>query len=96
MPVARLVHGDPVDPGAKARLTAEPVDGAEHPKEDVLGQIQRLVAVAQEVHGELDDHPLMLGDQLGTGGLLPKSAPLHERRLAAIDVRPSCDPRLFH
>jgi hypothetical protein len=36
MTVARLVHRDPVNPGAEARLTAESVDGAEHLQEDFL------------------------------------------------------------
>jgi hypothetical protein len=96
VPVARLVHGDTVDPGAQARLGAEPVNGAEHPEEHFLGQIERFVAVAQEVHRQLHDHPLMLGDQLGAGQLLPGGAPLDERRLTAPDVRPTCDAGLFH
>ena len=96
VPVARLVHGDAVDPGAKARLAAEAVDGAEDAEEDFLRQVQRFVAVAQQVHRQLDDHPLVLGDQLGAGRLLAGCAALHERRLAAADVRPTCDPRLLH
>ena len=96
VPVARLVHRDAVDPGAEARLTAEPVDGAEHPEEDFLGQVERFVAIAQQVHRQLDDHPLVLGHQLGAGRLLPGGTPLHERRLAAADVRPTCDASLLH
>jgi len=94
--VAGLIHRDPVDPGAKARLAAETMDGAEDSKEDVLGQVERLVPVAQQVHRELDDHPLMLGNQLRAGGLLAGCTPLHKRRLAAADVRPCCDPSLLH
>ena len=96
VPIACLVHRDPVDPCAKARLAAEPVDSAEYPEEDVLRQVERLVTVTQEVHRQLDDHPLVLGDQLGTGRLLSRRAALHERRLPAADVRPNCDPGLFH
>ena len=96
MAVARLIDRDPVDPGAKARLAAEPVDGAKNPEEDFLREVQRFVAVAQQVHRQLDDHSLMLGDQLGARRLLALGAPLHERRLAAADVRPTCDPRLLH
>ena len=96
VPVARLVHRDPVNPGAKARLAAKPVNGPEHPEEDVLRQVERFVAVAQQVHRQLDDHPLMLGDELGAGRLLAGDAPLHERRLAAADVRPTRDTGLFH
>jgi hypothetical protein len=77
-------------------LAAESVDGAKYPEEHILGQVERLVPVAQQVHCELDDHPLMLGDQFGAGCLLAGCAPLHNRRLAAADVRPCCDPSLFH
>ena len=96
VPVARLVHGDAVDPGAEARLAAEPVNGAEHPQEHFLRQVQRFVAVAQQVHRQLDDHPLVLGDQLGARQLLAGGTPLDERRFAAPDVRPTCDAGLFH
>jgi predicted RNA-binding Zn-ribbon protein involved in translation (DUF1610 family) len=58
--------------------------------------IQRFFAITEEVHRQLDDHPLVLGDQLGAGQLLPGGAPLDKRRLSAADVRPTCDPRLFH
>ena len=51
MAVARLVDGDPVDPGAEARLAAEPVNGAEDAQEDFLGQVERFVAVAEQVDG---------------------------------------------
>ena len=36
MTVARLVHGDPVDPRAEARLPAEAVNGPEDAEEDFL------------------------------------------------------------
>ena len=96
VPVARLVHRDPIDPGAKARLAAEAVNGAEDAEEDFLGEVERFVAIAQQVHRQLDDHPLVLGDQLGAGRLLARGTPLHERGLTAADVRPTGDPRLLH
>ena len=68
--VARLVDGDAVDPGAEARLAAEAMDGAEDAEEDFLREVERLVAVAQQVDRQLDDHALVLGDQLGTGRLV--------------------------
>jgi len=34
--VARLVHGNAVDPGAQARVSAESMDGAENTEEDFL------------------------------------------------------------
>ena len=94
--VARLVHGDAVDPGAQARLAAEPVNRAEDAEEDFLGEVERFVAIAEQVHRELDDHPLVLGDQLGAGRFVAGGAALHERRLAAADVRPTGDARLLH
>ena len=94
--VARLVDGNPVDPGAQARLAAEPVDGAEDAQEHFLRQVERLVAIAQQVHGQLDDHPLVLGHQLGAGRFVAGGAALDERRFAAADVGPTGNPRLLH
>ena len=94
--VARLVHGDAVDPGAQARLAAEAVNRAEDAEEDFLGEVERFVPVAQQVHGQLDDHPLVLGHQLGAGRFVARRAALHERRLATADVRPTDDARLLH
>ena len=94
--VARLVDRDAVDPGAEARLAAEPVDGPEDAEEDFLREVERFVAVAQQVHRQLDDHALVLGDQLGAGRLVAGCAALHERRFAAADVRPTRDARLLH
>jgi len=96
VPVACLVHRDPVNPGAKARLAAESVNGAEHAEEDFLRKIQRLVVIAEQVHRQLDDHSLVLADQLGTGRFLAYGTPLDKRRLAAPDVAPTGNARLFH
>ena len=68
--IARLVDGDAVDPGPQARLTAEPMNRPEDAKEDFLGEVERLVAVAQQIDRQLDDHPLVLGDQLGARPLV--------------------------
>jgi len=59
VPVARLIHRDAIDPGPQARLATEPVNGAEHPEEDFLGKIERLVAVAEQVDRA---EPITLGD----------------------------------
>ena len=96
VPVARLVHRDAVDPGAQARLAAETVNGAEDAEEDFLGEVERFVAVAEQVHRQLDHHPLVLGDELGARRFVAGGAPLHQRRFAAADVRPTDDARLFH
>ena len=77
-------------------MTAESIDGAEDAQEDFLRKIQGFVAIAEQVERELNDHPLMLGDQLGAGLLVARSAALHERRLAPTDVRPADSARLFH
>ena len=94
--VARLVDGNAIDPGPQARLAAEAMDGAEDAEEDFLREVERFVAVAEQVHRQLDDHPLVLGHQLGAGGLVAGGAPLHERRFATADVRPTDDARLLH
>ncbi len=86
VPVARLIHRDAVDPGAQARLAAEAMNGAEDAEEDFLGEVERFVAVAEQVHGELDDHALMLADQLGKRRFVAGCTPLHERGFATADV----------
>src|SRR5688572_1655260 len=60
--VARLIDDDAVDPRFERGLSAEVMDGAEDTEEDFLGEIQRFVAVAQQVEGELIDHPFVTGD----------------------------------
>jgi hypothetical protein len=60
-----------------------------------LGEIDRFLAVAEQIHGQLNDHTLMLVHQLGTGRLVACRTPLHERGFATADVRPTDDARLF-
>ena len=67
VPVPRLVHGNAVDPGAQRGLPAKSGDGAKNAEENFLGKVERFVAVAKEVHGKLNDHPLVLGYELGEG-----------------------------
>ena len=62
------------------------MNGPEDAQEDLLRKIQGFVAIAKEVDRELNNHPLMLGDQLGAGLFVARSAALHERRLAPTDV----------
>ena len=94
--VPSLIDGNPIDPGAQARLTSEPVNCGKDAQEDFLGEIQRLLAIAQQVGGELDDHPLVFSHQLGAGRFLADCTPLHEGRFAAADVEPTDDTRLLH
>jgi hypothetical protein len=96
VPIAGLVDGDAINPGAEARLTAEAVDRAENAEEDFLGEVERLVAVAQQVHRQLHDHALVLGNQFRAGKLFPGGAALDQHRLAPADVGPTRNPRLLH
>lgn len=77
-------------------MAPEPMERPEHTEEHFLGEVERLVAVAQQVDRELHDHPLMLRDELGAGGFFALGAAIDERRFAAADVRPSDDSRLLH
>jgi len=96
MAVAGLIDGYAVNPGAKARLAAKTVNGAENAEEDLLGEIERFVAVAKQVHGQLHDHPLVLAHQIGTSHLIARGAAFDQGRFATVDVRPPDDPGLFH
>jgi hypothetical protein len=46
VPVARLIDGDPVDPGAKGRLTPETGNGPEDPEKDLLREVEGFLAIA--------------------------------------------------
>jgi hypothetical protein len=94
--ITGLVDGDAVDPGAEARLAAEAVDRAEDAEEDFLREVERFIAVAQQVHRQLHDHALVLGDQFRAGKLFPSGAALDQHRLPPADVGPTRNPRLFH
>jgi hypothetical protein len=52
--------------------------------------------VPEEVHRQLDDHPLVVGDELGERHFVPGGTPLDERGLASANLRPSNGPSLFH
>jgi hypothetical protein len=91
-----LIDGDAVDPGAKARLSAEAPDRPEDAQKDLLREVQGFFPVAKQVDCKLDDHPLMLGDELGAGRFLARCAPLHERRFADADFGPTNYAGLLH
>ena len=84
--ITRLIDGNPVNPGPQRGLPSESMNGAEHPKEDFLRQIERLVAVAEHVHRQLNHHSLMLSNELGTRRLLTLGTPLHEGRFATGNI----------
>jgi len=96
MAIAGLVDGDPVNPGAQGGLPAEAGDGAKDAKEDFLREIERFVAVAKEVDGQLNDHALVLRDELREGHFITGRATLNEGGFAATDLRPPDGPRLLH
>ena len=70
------------------RLPPELGEGAEHLEEDVLGEVERLVTVAQQVIGQLEDHALVLVDQVHTGRFVAPRTPGHQGRFAILDVLP--------
>ena len=72
------------------------MDSAKDSEEDILRQIESLVAIAQEVHGQLNHHALMLCDELGAGRFILRDAPLNEGGFPNAQLRPACDPGLFH
>src|SRR5580765_3154601 len=95
MPVPRLVYRDAIDPGPQARLSAKAVDGAEHPQEYVLGEVKGFITIAQQVDGQLHNHPLVLGDELGAGRLVPRNTPLDQGRFPNTQLGPARGPRLL-
>jgi hypothetical protein len=93
--VPGLIDGDSINPGAKARLPAKPVNGGKDAKKDFLRKIERFFTIAEQVGGQLDDHPMVLGHELGAGRLVVGGTALHKRRFAAIDVEPADDTCLL-
>ena len=77
-------------------MAAEGLDGAKHPQEHLLRQIEGFVVVAQQVERQLVDHPLVLVDQVGAGVLVVRGAPLNQQRLTAADVRPGDGSNRLH
>ncbi len=65
------------------------MDGAEDPQEHFLGDVERFFAVAEQVEGKLEDHPLVLHDEFRAGRLVPGGAALDERRFPSAQLRPS-------
>ena len=59
-------------------MAAEAMDRSEHAQEDLLRQIERFVAIAQKIDGQLHHHPLMLADQFGARALVTRCTSLHE------------------
>ena len=94
--VAGLIDGDAIDPGAERRLAAERGNRAEDPQEDFLRQVEGLVAVAQQVEGQLENHPFVAGDQFGAGHLLAGGAALNQRGFAGANFSPPECSCVFH
>ena len=63
LPVAALVDDDAVDPGLEAAAALEAAEHAEDLEEDLLGEVARLFAVAQQAGGQVEDHPLVEAHQ---------------------------------
>ena len=96
MAITGLVDRDPVNPGAQGGLSAKAGDRPKDAKEDFLGEVEGFVAIAQQVHRELDHHPLVFADEFGAGQFVAGGTALHKRRLTAADIRPTSNPRLLH
>jgi hypothetical protein len=82
--VARLVDDDAIDPGPKARLPAETRERAEDAKEYLLREVQRLIAILQQVQCQRVNHALVDGHQVGARDLVTGGTALDERRLQPI------------
>ena len=90
LPVPHLVDDDPEDPGAQRRLPAETVQGAEHPQEHLLRQIERLFAVAEQMGREAEHETVMLEHERGVREVVAGDAPFDECSFATGDLgRPS-------
>src|SRR5262245_40778447 len=76
--VSRLIHRDAINPGTQRRLPAKTANGAKDSEENLLGEIERFVAVAKQVHRHLDDHALVLGDELREGNFVAGRATLNQ------------------
>ena len=87
--VAGLIDGNAVDPGLQGRLAAAAPDRAEDAEEHFLGQVEGLIAVAEQVQGQLVDHALVPGNELRARSLLTGGAALNERSLAIADLSPT-------
>jgi len=94
--ITRLVDDDAVDPRLQGRLAAELMDGAEDAEENFLGKVEGFVAIAQQVQGELIDHPFVAGDELGTRGRFPGRTALNQRGFVVADLYPSECTEVFH
>ena len=96
MPVASLINGNAIDPGAKGGSAAKPAKRAENAQEDLLRQIERFVPIPKEVDGQLNHHALVFSHQLGKGAFVASSTALDERGLAPSELGPPDRPRLLH
>jgi hypothetical protein len=86
LPVSNLIDDDAEDPGAKGRLPAKTVQRSKDAKEDLLREIQRFLAVAEQVRRQPQHKPVMLVDQFRMGDLVTREAPFDEERLALWNV----------
>src|SRR5262245_52311957 len=89
LPVARLIDDDAIDPGPQCRLSPEAREGAEHSQEYLLRQVERVVAVAEQVNGQTVDHPLMSGNEFCASVFVASGTATDEGGFLAIDVCPA-------
>ena len=77
-------------------MSAEALNRAEDAEEDFLGEVERFVVIAEQIHRQLNHHALVLGDEIGERLVVACGAALHERRFAAADIGPSSRAGVFH
>ena len=89
--VAALVDRDREQPAAEARLAPELAEAAVGLDEDLLGEVEGLVVVAENPVGHVERPPLMIQHELFESPLVPGARPAHRLR---VGVRPRC--RILH
>jgi hypothetical protein len=92
LPIPNLVYRDSVDPGPQRRLPSEPVNRSKNLQKDLLGQIQRLAPVTEEMVCKAEHHSIMLGHEECARVLITRRATLDQRAFAVCDfVQPRTD-----
>jgi tetratricopeptide (TPR) repeat protein len=72
------------------------MNGSEHAEEHFLREVESLVAIPEEVDRELNNHPLVLANELGARRFVLRGTTLHQRRFPNTQFRPARDPGLLH
>ena len=71
-------------------------DGAKDPEKDLLGELESLVVVPEQLKPERVDHALVLIHEVTARLLIAQAAPLRERLVGFFELRPSDGPSWLH